>query len=126
MELLSKTHEKMNPEYYEDMFASVMAQQIALFFPLIVEKRCRGCWLGAWEAHDLCPLPSREVVALCFPYTLTMIDRDGAEATFHNYLYPRPSFVFDDDWCGDLWTDANWRRQVQDKIVVLREAALGR
>ena len=55
-----------------------------------------------------------------------MIDRDGAEAQFHNYLYPRPAFVFDDDWCSDLWTDAGWRRLVEDKVVVLREAVLGR
>ena len=119
-------HIDMNPEYYEDLFAGVVAQQITLFLPLIVEKRCRGCWLGAWEAHDLCPLPSREVVDRTFPYTLTMVDRDGAEAMFHNFLYPRPSFVFDEDWCGDLWFDANWRGQVRHKVAVLREAALGR
>ena len=55
-----------------------------------------------------------------------MVDRDGAEAMFYNFIYPRPSFVFDEDWCGDLWTEAGWRRLVEDKVVVLREAALGR
>ena len=114
----------MNPQYFEDLFAGVVAQQIVMFLPLIVEKRCLGC--SSSGAHDLCSLPSREVVDRCFPYMQTMVDRDGAEALFHNYLYPRPAFVFDEDWCGDLWFDANWWGQVQDKIATLREAALGR
>ena len=116
----------MNPEYYEDLFAGVVAQQITLFLPLIVERRCIGCCLGAWGAHDLCTLPSKDVVDRVFPYTLTMVDRDGAEAMFYNFIYPRPSFLFDEDWCGDLWFDANWRGQVRHKVAVLREAALGR
>ena len=116
-------HINMNPQYFEDLFAGVVAQQIVMFLPLIVERRCLGCRLGTWEAHDLCHLPSKDVVDRCFPHTMTMIDRDGAEAMFYNYIYPRPSFLFD-SWCGDLWTEAGWRRQVQDKVVALREAAL--
>ena len=125
----------MNPEYYEALFAATVAQQASLYWPLVVEMKCHGCRVsggggggnggggdGGIPILHMCQLPPRFLVDICFERTLTLLDRDGAERQFCNYLYPRPVGVLDnEDWFERLWGDGDWLRLVRSKLASILE-----
>ena len=108
--------------YYESMFAATVAQQASLFWPLAIQNACQGCQVGGGIPH-LCHLPVRALVDYCFVGTLTLLDKDGAELQFRNYLYPRPANVLHEAWFERLWVDGDWQRLVRDKLVSILEGA---
>ena len=112
--------------YFEDLFASTVALQIHLFLPMIIEKTCYGCRVGSSEDidHAVCRLPSQDLVRICFQGTLTMIDKDNAEAQFRSYVYPRPDSIFEESWFQNLWLNADWMKLVQDKVIELRQQVM--
>ena len=123
--------------YYEALFAATVAQQASLYWPLVVEMKCHGCRVsgdggngsdgsdgsdGSIPILHMCHLPTRVLVDFCFERTLTLLDKEGAERQFCNYLYPRPVSVLDDEhWFERLWGDGDWLRLVRTKLASILE-----
>ena len=121
--------------YYEALFAATVAQQASLYWPLVVEMNCHGCRVSGDGGNGsdgsdgsdaniphLCHLPTRVLVDFCFERTLTLLDKEGAELQFRNYIYPRPVSVLDDEeWFERLWGDGDWQRLVRNKLTSLLE-----
>ena len=117
--------------YYEALFAATVAQQASLYWPLVVEMHCQGCQVsgngnggngGDANAPHLCHLPRNVLVDFCFERTLTLLDKEGAELQFRNYLYPRPVGVLDEAFFERLWGDGTWLQLVRNKLAALLEA----
>ena len=126
--------ELMTSAGQENQFAQTVARHVFFILPAIIKRRCLGCnGIGSVSRTDhivCCRMSERDIVGVCFADALKAVDLQQVKLYFQcaipAYVFPRPAFLNEDAWYERLWFDANWRRQVQDKVVVLREAALGR
>ena len=111
--------------YFDDAFASAAVLQIHLLLPIIIEKMCHGCRTVSSRQSDHIVCQMGEIFFfVCFQDALNLIDKKRAEQQFRSFIYPRPNFIYTKSWYESLWSNPDWMKLVEDKVVELRSGLM--
>ena len=110
-------------DYFERKFAAAIAVQVYSCIPTAIEKNCYGCRVRSQDVffHTTCQMNRKAIIVVCFDDALSMVNKELAEERFFFSCQPRADFIFEDTWFKDLWSNQDWMRLVEDKVVCFQD-----